>query len=149
MSSFSLADGKVATTMTAAFRAGGAYFAVVFAVGFVLGTIRVLGIVPRIGETNAVLLELPLMITLSWFACAWLVRRFAVSPGVVPRLGMGGVAFTMLMLGELGASVFGLERTIAEHFASYRSVAAQLGLAAQLGFALFPLAQALLRRAAA
>jgi hypothetical protein len=115
---------------------------IVFAVGFVLGTGRVLLITPRFGETDAVLLELPVMLALSWIACTSLVRRFAVSPGIAERLGMGGVAFALLMLGELGVSVFGLGRTVAEHLASYQTISVRLGLAAQIGFALFPLIHA-------
>ncbi len=132
--------------MAAALRAGAAYFAIVFAIGFVLGTIRVIFVIPRIGETNAVLIELPLMLALSWAACMGLARRFAVSTGAEARLAMGGVAFALLMLGELGVSVFGFGRTVAEHFATYLTPGAQLGLAAQIGFALFPLIQGPHRR---
>jgi hypothetical protein len=135
--------------MTAALRAGALYFAIMFAIGFVLGTIRVLVVIPRVGDTNAVLLELPLMLALSWFACAWLVRRFAVPNEFAPRLVMGGVAFALLMVAELGVSVFGFGRTPAEHLARYQVLGAQLGLTAQLVFALFPLIQAFSARPAA
>jgi hypothetical protein len=121
----------------------------VFAIGLVLGTIRVLVVIPRVGETNAVLLELPLMLALSWFACSWLVRRLAVPRNAAHRLVMGAVAFALLMLTELGVSVLGFGRTLAEHLAGYQAQGAQLGLAAQLAFALFPLVQALARRCAA
>lgn len=129
--------------MAAALCAGACYFAIVFAIGFVLGAIRVLLVIPRFGDTNAVLLELPVMLALSWIACAWLARHFAVPPGVGERLLMGGFAFALLMSGELGVSVLGFGRTVAQHFAGYRTAGVQLGLAAQVGFALFPLAQAL------
>lgn len=132
--------------MTAALRAGIAYFAIVFAIGFILGTIRVLVVIPRLGETAAVLLELPVMLALSWLACDWLVRQLSVAPVAAPRLAMGALAFVLLMLAELGVSTFGFGRTVAEHFGSYYAVAAQLGLAAQVVFALFPVAHAMLRR---
>ena len=128
--------------MTSALRAGLAYFALVFVTGFVLGTLRVLVIVPRFGDTGAVLLELPVMLALSWIACVWLIRRLAVPPGMRERLMMGGLAFALLMLGEIGVSVLGFGRTVAEHFASYQVIGAQLGLAAQICFALMPLAEA-------
>lgn len=134
--------------MAASLRAGVAYFALVFAIGLVLGTIRVMVVIPRFGETNAVLLELPVMLAFSWIACVWLVRRFTVPPGVGQRLAMGGIAFAMLMLGEFGVSIFGFGRTLAGHLATYQEAAAQLGLAAQIGFALFPLLLASLRRPA-
>lgn len=124
--------------MAASLRAGVAYFALVFAIGFVLGAIRVAVVIPRFGDTNAVLIELPIMLALSWMACAWLVRRFAVPPRTAERLTMGALAFALLMLGELSVSVFGFGRTVAEHFATYQSAGAQLGLAGQLAFALFP-----------
>lgn len=124
--------------MAAALRAGIFYFAIVFMLGFALGTVRVLLIVPRFGETNAVLLELPVMMAFSWIACARLARRFAVPPGIAERLAMGGIAFALLMLGELGVSVWAFGRTVAEHVASFQTTSARLGLAAQIAFALFP-----------
>lgn len=134
--------------MAQAFRAGVIYVAIVFAIGFVLGTIRVLFLVPRLGETRAVWIELPLMLALSWTACSVLVRRFAVPPTGAARLTMGAVAFALLMLGELGVSMFAFGRTVAEHIAVYATPQAQLGLVAQIAFALFPLVQAALSRKA-
>jgi hypothetical protein len=134
--------------MATAVRAGVAYFAIIFAIGFALGMLRVLFVVPRFGETNAVLLELPVMLSLSWISCVWLVRHFTVPPGVAQRLTMGGVAFAMLMLGEVGVSIVGFGRTLVGHLAAYQETAAQLGLAAQIAFALFPLVLVLLRRRA-
>lgn len=127
-------------------RAGVAYFLVVFAIGFVLGTIRALFVAPRFGDTNAILVELPVMLASSWIVCSWLAGRFAVSTALRDRLAMGVVAFALLMLGELSVSTYGFGRTAAEHFASYRTVGAQLGLAAQVLFALMPIVQAALRR---
>jgi hypothetical protein len=129
--------------MAAAIRAGIAYFLVVFAAGFVLGTMRVLVAAPYLGEFGAVLLELPVILAVSWFACAWLARQFNVPSGVTHRLVMGFLAFMLLMLAEAGISVFAFGRSIAEHLASYRTASAQAGLAAQVAFALFPLAHAL------
>ena len=46
------------------------------------------------------------------------------------------------MAGELSVSVFAFGRTAVEHLAVYSTLDAQLGLAAQLLFAAFPLIQA-------
>ena len=123
--------------------AGAAYFALVFALGFVLGTVRTIFVrdAPSGGRLIGVLIELPIMIAASWFLCRYVVRRLAVAPTVAARAVMGGVAFALLLLAELlvGALLFG--RSPAEHFALYRDASYALGLAAQIAFALMPLVQ--------
>jgi hypothetical protein len=127
--------------MATALRAGIAYFLIVFAIGFVLGTVRVLVVAPQFGATHAVLIELPIMLTASWIACAWLVRRFKVAGEFGARLVMGAFALALLMAGELAVSLFAFGRTVEEHFTVYGTLDAQLGLAAQLLFAAFLLIQ--------
>jgi len=51
--------------MNRAVEAGVIYALIVFLCGFALGALRVLLIVPRIGETAAVSLEAPLILTAS------------------------------------------------------------------------------------
>lgn len=133
--------------MAAALRAGMIYFAVAFTAGFAVGTIRVLAIVPQIGETIAVLMELPVMLALSWLVCAWLLRRLAVPARPRERIAMGGSAFLLLMAGELGVSVFALGRTVVQHLQTFQTASALLGLAAQIIFATLPLVQMAVRRA--
>lgn len=132
--------------MSSVLRAGVAYFAVVFAAGFALGVLRVAAIAPGVGETNAVLIELPVMLVVSWFACLWSVQRLAVAPSAAARLAMGALALTLLLLAELALSALLFGRTAAEHFAAYGERGAQLGLAGQVVFALFPLLQLSLAR---
>lgn len=88
--------------------AGVTYFAIVFAAGFAFGTVRVLLLVPRVGEISASLLELPIMLGISWFVCAQVIARYQVRPRVTPRLTMGVVAF-----GLAGQVLFGLMPVIA------------------------------------
>lgn len=128
--------------MRAAVAAGVAYFGIVFAVGFALGTLRVLVLAPRLGEPAAVLLELPLMLAVSWVACGWLLARFRVPPRRSHGLAMGAVAFALLMLGELSVSLALLGRSAAEHLAAYGTGSAALGLLAQLAFAAMPAVRA-------
>lgn len=120
------------------FSAGLAYFALVFAAGFALGTARVLLLSPRLGETGAVFLELPVMLALSWLAAGWIAHRFAVPPDAAARLAMGGVAFLCLMAAETALSTLGFGRSMAEHLAGYAEPARAAGLAAQIAFALMP-----------
>lgn len=132
--------------MATSLRAGFFYFMLVFALGFALGVFRVMVVIPRPGDTTAVLIELPVMLVSSWMACVWLVRRFAVPPRAAERLAMGVFAFALLMLAELAVSVFGFGRTVPEYLATYRATGARFGLAAQSLFALFPLVQRFVAR---
>lgn len=123
--------------------AGLAYIAMVFALGFVLGTMRTLLVHDSqgAGRLLGVLIELPIMLAASWFLCSYLVRRFRVAAAIAPRAIMGGVAFAVLLLAELlvGAALFG--RTPAGQLALYREASYAIGLTAQCAFALMPLAQ--------
>jgi hypothetical protein len=127
--------------MGRAVAAGGLYFAFVFAAGFALGTLRVLVLAPALGDTGAVALELPLMLAISWLACGVVLRRLAVPATVATRLVMGGFAFALLIGAETALGVLGFGRTLGEQIATWRALPAQLGLVAQLAFALFPLAR--------
>ncbi len=125
--------------MGAAIRAGLLYVTLVFGLGFVLGTVRVLVVEPRFGATGAVLVELPVMLAASWLACGFALRRPPVPPKAAARVVMGAVAFAVLMGLELAVSVLGFGRTPAQHLATYRETDKLLGLGAQLVFAAFPL----------
>lgn len=127
--------------MPATLKAAFAYVGIVFGVGFVLGTIRVLAVAPYLGSTLAVVVELPLMLTVSWYACRWVIGRFSVGDRWRHRLALGGMAFALLMTAELGVSTIGFGRSVAEHLATYRTAPGALGLLAQIGFALFPMVQ--------
>jgi hypothetical protein len=122
---------------------GIAYFALVFALGFLLGTVRTFFVrdAPSGGRLLGVLIELPIMVSASWFLCRYVIHRFAVASTVVARAVMGGIAFALLLLAELavGALLFG--RSPGEHFALYRDASYALSLAAQIAFALMPLVQ--------
>lgn len=119
--------------------AGIAYFGLVFLLGMILGTIRILLLEPWVGEVTAVLIELPVMLAGSWIACGRLIGRFGVPPRPGSRLVMGGLAFLLLVAAELWLSLFAVGGTVAEHFRSYLEADHLLGLLGQLVFASFPL----------
>ncbi len=81
-------------------KAGVLYFAVVFGAGFVLGPLRILWVVPRLGARMAELLEAPIMFVITIVAARWIVRRFAVPPTPSSRLGMGGIALGLMLIVE-------------------------------------------------
>jgi hypothetical protein len=119
--------------------AGGAYFLMVFVLGFALGTVRVLYVAPRLGAAVAVLLEAPIMLGASWAACGWCLRRFEVPPGRGPRGLMGALAFALMIAAELGVAVLVFGQGPAGFIAAYRSLPGAVGLAAQAAFGLMPL----------
>ena len=121
--------------------AGLAYFVMAFGAGFLLGTVRVFLLIPRLGETIAVIVELPIMLLFCWVTARWLIACFDVAPRMSRRLAMGGLAFALLMLGELGISTIGFGRTIAGHVDQFADRSAILGLAGQIAFAMFPAMQ--------
>ncbi len=115
------------------------YFAVTFAVAFVLGAVRQTVVAPRLGAFAAVAIEVPLLLGVSWLAARWAVRRFAVADRARTRLAMGGLAFAMLQATEFAlASAFGTPPSA--YAALFVTPAGALGLAAQIAFALLPLA---------
>lgn len=118
-------------------RAAIAYWAVVFALGFVLGTIRVLWLAPVVGLIPATLMELPVMLGASWWASGWLVRRFAITRGRA-ALAMGGLAFALLMAAECTLAVTLIGQSPAQWLGDLRQPHALLGLAGQVVFALMP-----------
>ena len=74
------------------------YFALVFAVGWVLGLMRVFWLEPHVGVTTAVLLEQPFMLLAIIFSARWVVRQLIVPRTTVLRLGMGVVAISLLLI---------------------------------------------------
>lgn len=119
-------------------KAAVSYWGIVFALGFVLGTVRVLWLAPRLGPLGATALELPVMLGASWLAAGWTVRRFAiVRPGAA--LATGGLAFALLMAAECVLAVVGFGQTPAEWLAGLAEPPAAIGLAAQVAFAFMPL----------
>lgn len=127
--------------MRVATRAGLAYTAAVFAVAFVLGTIRVSLVAPRLGDLIAVLLEAPIVLAVSWQLARACLRRFRVASDARSRLLMGGVAFTFLMALELVVSVVAFGETLASYFSTFRTMPGIVGLATQVCFAAIPWAQ--------
>jgi len=126
--------------------AGLAYFALVFLLGSMLGIIRILLVAPLLGPIGATLVELPIMLLLSWLICRALVRGLAVPAETGARLLMGGLAFLLLMIAEFGlASLLNGER-LGPYLSSYRGTARQIGLVGQLVFAAMPMLQAVQAR---
>ena len=120
-------------------KAGVLYFALVFGAGFVLGTIRVLWIVPRFGTRIAELMETPIMFVLTILAARWVARRLAVPPTPSRRLAVGFVALGLLLLAEFTVVLWLRGLTIGEYLASRDPVAGTVYLVMLGVFAVMPL----------
>jgi len=125
--------------MKAILRASLLYLAITFAVAFAMGAVRTLVIVPALGELRAVLIELPILIALSWWVCGFVLQRWPVPATLSARAGMGTIAFTLLLIAEAGLALTLGGLSLTEHLARYTTLPVLLGLAGQLAFAVFPL----------
>jgi hypothetical protein len=126
-------------------RAGVIYAVTVFAIGFLLGAVRVLLLVPRVGPSIAVSVEAPIMLAVSWLVASISIARLAVGPGIRTRIVMGLVAFVTLTILELTLSMIVFHTSVYEYLSGLRSVAGVIGLAAQGCFATFPLLNVFVR----
>ncbi len=124
-------------------KAGALYFALVFGAGFVLGTIRTLWLVPRLGTRVAELLEMPLMFVVTVVAARWIVRRLAVPTSIWARLAMGFLALVLLLIAEF-SFVLGLRGlTIREYHATRDPVSGTVYYLMLGVFAVMPLLEML------
>ena len=81
-------------------KAGVLYFTLVFGSGFVLGPMRIVWVVPRVGTRLAELMEMPIMLLVIVVAARWVVQRLALPPTPSKRLGVGLVALGLLLVAE-------------------------------------------------
>ena len=116
-----------------------AYWLGVFALGFVLGTMRTLWLEPALGQLTAVALELPLMLAASWWWSGRVLARWRLATRGA-ALGAGLLAFALLLASEWALAT-ALGQSGAEWLAALTRPAGALGLAGQVLFALFPAAR--------
>lgn len=110
------------------------YFLMVFGTGFVLGPLRILFLVPRVGERWAELAEMPVMVTACYLAARWVCRRFSVPARASPRVMMGLLAMVLLLAAEFGLVLSLRGMTVAEYLETRDPVS---GTAYYLAVALF------------
>ena len=113
------------------------YWACIFALGFALGTLRVLWGAQAIGETGFLSIEVPTLLGASALAARWLLRRNEIS-----ELGdaflMGAVAYALLMAAEFalasGFSGLGAREWLTQAW----SMPHMIGSLGQTAFGLMP-----------
>lgn len=117
-------------------KASSAYFGIVFAVGFILGTIRVPLVVPYLGERYAELIELPLMLIAIFLAARWTVNRFLLESETAFLTGL--LAAGLLLAVEFSVVLWLRGLSIREFLASRDPIAGAAYYAAVGIFALMP-----------
>lgn len=118
-------------------KAAAAYWAIIFALGFGLGTVRVLWLAPALGLLPATALELPVMLGASWWAAGRVLRRCGIASGA-EALAMGVLAFALLLGAECALAVVLIGQSPGTWLAGLAAPHAALGLAGQAVFALIP-----------
>jgi hypothetical protein len=120
-------------------KAGALYFALVFAVGFALGAIRTLRVVPRVGTRPAELMEMPIMLAVTIVAARWTVLRLSVPIMLSARIGMGCIAFVLMLVAEFGLVLWIRGLTLKQYFASRDPVSSAAYYLLLIVFAIMPL----------
>ena len=122
--------------MTAVLR-GVVYFGLVFGVGFLLGILRVLVLVPSLGERWAELAEMPLMLIAIIFAARFVVRRFPATQRA-SSLVSGGIALVLLIVVEFSVVLALRGMSISQYFAERDPVAGSVYVGMLVVFAVMP-----------
>ncbi|HEX9639539.1 MAG TPA: hypothetical protein VGB99_18555 [Acidobacteriota bacterium] len=101
--------------------------------------IRVVLVVPALGERWAELLETPLMIAASYLAARWTVRRFGVPVDrIAQRLGIGLIGLALLLGAEIGVVLRLRGLSISEYVAGRDPVSGGVYVLALLVFSVMP-----------
>ena len=104
-----------------------------------LGPIRILWAVPRVGTRMAELMEAPIMLVVTIVAALWIVRRLAVPSTPSSRLGMGCVALGMLLVAEFTLVLWLRGISIGEYLATRDPVSGTVYYVMLGVFAIMPL----------
>ena len=120
-------------------KAGLLYFAIVFGMGFVFGTIRIVWVVPHVGTRLAELIETPIMFVVTIVAARWTVLHLAVPSAPSTRMAMGGLALCLLLVAEFGLVLWLRGLSIREYLATRDPVSGTVYYVMLAAFALMPL----------
>lgn len=120
-------------------KAGVLYFALVFGTGFVIGSFRILWVVPRFGTRIAELMEAPIMFVVIIVAARWIVGRLALPYIVSIRLSMGCIALGLLLIAEFTLVLMLRGLSLSEYLSSRDPVSGTVYCAMLGVFTIMPL----------
>jgi hypothetical protein len=115
-----------------------AYFIMVFGTGFMLGTIRVLWIVPKIGVRTAELIEMLPMFIAILLSAHWINQHFANADNIFTKLKIGFLALIFLLTAEIALGVGLRGVSIPEVLISRDPISGTVYYAILILFALMP-----------
>jgi hypothetical protein len=115
-----------------------AYFAIVFAVGFLCGPIRLLMLEPKFGATGAVLLEAPILLMAMLYAARFVPRKLRLAATTTAHLGMGCGALALVLVADLGLGLMLRGQSPGDIAAHFSTPAGRIYGALLLLFALMP-----------
>lgn len=122
-------------------KVGALYFVTVFSIAFVFGSLRVLFLTPLTGETWAVLLEVLLLIIVSWIVSSRLLKKYKLQSDCLGSLIVGGSAFVVLILTEFLLSILAFGQSSVEFLDELRRAPGVIGFLGQVFFGLIPFLQ--------
>ena len=125
--------GKLKYT-TRVMRAAAIYFGIVFGAGAILGPVRVLWLVPRVGVRAAELMEIPWMLVAIVYAARFINRRYPKDA----RMRTGAAALGLMLAAEIGLGVALSGRSAQEVLFDRDVVSGSAYYAALVAFAVMP-----------
>jgi hypothetical protein len=114
------------------------YFVLVFGAGFILGPIRILLVIPRVGVRAAELMEAPIMLVVIIAASRWMVRRFPEPSDWSSRLAMGFLALVLMLGAEFSLAIVLQGISVREYLANRDPVSGTVYYALLIVFAVLP-----------
>jgi hypothetical protein len=114
------------------------YFAFVFGAGFILGPIRILLVIPRVGVRAAELIEAPIMLMVTIAASRWMVRRFPEPSNLPSRLAMGFLALALILGAEFSLAHVLQGISVRDYLATRDPVSGTVYYALLVVFAILP-----------
>ena len=115
------------------------YFLIVFAVGFLLGPLRVFWLEPKLGETRAVLCESPFLIVAIILAARWLPSALSLRMDVVSLASMGLGALVFQQLADFGVGGLLRGMSLRQQLARLTRPAGLIYIAVVIVFAAMPI----------
>ena len=114
------------------------YSVLTFLIGFILGTIRVLFLIPRLGETLSVAIELPIILTFSWMVFRHLTKNTINTIKLIELMSIGSISLLLLFAFEILLTILVFQGSLNDFFNKLLTLHGIIGLLGQIAFSLIP-----------